>query len=204
MENKVLSKDEFLKHFTPTNKVLIYYSVDQIKMEYEIFKLEELLNGFLKHSIPSEDLEKYLINNKINITLYIYNNLMFSMYLLSSAIIDNKIINSLKDSFYDLYKESFTNFYDYKKDEINWKEHDKCLKKFEINLKKHLIILRDLKIPQAQTLFLCYARIIFEKTQFQAPFRLTAEEALKDSFGLTNLWQEYIKKWDIKNLCLVK
>lgn len=204
MENKVLSKDEFLKHFTPTNKVLIYYSVDQIKMEYEIFKLEDLLNGLLKHSIPSEDLEKYLINNKINITLYIYNNLMFSMYLLSSAIIDNKIINSLKDSFYDLYKESFTNFYDYKKDEINWKEHDKCLKKFEINLKKHLIILRDLKIPQAQTLFLCYARIIFEKTQFQAPFRLTAEEALKDSFGLTNLWQEYIKKWDIKNLCLVK
>lgn len=204
MENKVLSKDEFLKHFTPTNKVLIYYSVDQIKMEYEIFKLEELLNGILKHSIPSEELEKYLINNKINITLYIYNNLMFSMYLLSSAINDNKIINALKDSFYDLYKESFTNFYDYKKDEINWKEHDKCLKTFEINLKKHLIILRDLKIPQSQTLFLCYARIIFEKTQFQAPFRLKAEEALKDSLGLTNLWQEYIKKWDIKNLCLVK
>lgn len=115
MENKVLNKDEFLKHFTPTNKVLIYYSVDQIKMEYEIFKLEELLNGLLKHSIPSEDFEKYLIKNKINITLYIYNNLMFSMYLLSSAIIDNKVINALKDSFYDLYKDSFNNFYDYKK-----------------------------------------------------------------------------------------
>lgn len=201
MENKVLSKDEFLKHFTPTNKVLIYYSVDQIKLEYEIFKLEYLLNGFIRHSIPSEELEESL-KNKINITLYIYNNLMFSMYLLSSAINDNNIINALKDSFYDLYKESFNIFYDYKEDKINWKEHDKCLKTFEINLKKNLIILRNLQLPQAQTFFLCYARTIFEKTQFQAPFRLTQEEAMRDSLGLTNLWKEYFIRWDINKLML--
>lgn len=64
------------------------------------------------------------------------------------------------------------------------------------------MILRGLKIPQAQTLFLCYARTIFEKTQFQAPFRLTAEESIRDSLGLTNLWKEYYGSWEINKLML--
>ena len=203
MENKVLSKVQFCKNIEPYNVKLYRYSVDQIKMEYEIFKLKNLFNGIISICIPTEEEEPQLITNKINITLYVYNNLMFSMNLLDTAISNDKVVNSLKDAMYDIYKESFNTFYDIKNDKIDWNKHDKYLKTFRTSLKNHLIILRDLGSFEAQSFILCYARTVFEKRQFQAPYRFSIEEATRDAMGLTNLWIEYLQKWKLKELFLV-
>jgi hypothetical protein len=202
MENKVLSKEEFCKKIIPQNPNLLFFTSGQIKLEYETFKLDKLLNGIFYHCVPTEEIEIQLNKKKINITMYIYNNLMFSINLLSTTLHNNDIITALKDSFYELYKESFKEFYDKNRNMIIWNDHDKYLKTFEISLKKHLNILYSYGSMQAQSLFLFYARTIFEKRQFQAPMRLSFEEAEKDAKGLSNLWKEYLDKWDIQKLLL--
>ena len=76
---KVLNKDEFCKNIKPQNPKLLYLSSSQIKLEYENFKLSQLLNGIFYNCVPTDEIEIQLNNHNINITLYIYNNLMFSI-----------------------------------------------------------------------------------------------------------------------------
>jgi hypothetical protein len=193
MGDKVLSKDKYCKNIISLNPLLNCLNSIKIQLEYKTFGIEPLLNGILIVCTPTEEEEIMLNKSSIDIILYVYNNILYSIDMLLT-INDDKLINALNDACYDIYKDSFTM--------INNTTHDKELKIFEIKLMKHLKMF--LKSHPAQIIFLCFARCVFTKRQFQAPVRKTAEEAVKDALGFTNLWQEYLEIWNIRSVLILK
>jgi hypothetical protein len=211
MEPVMLTKEQFfsINRVTKYNKILNDIDANIIEINYGIHSVYGLLNIILGLCVPEEQIEEKLHKSKINIDEYIYDNLSCMIGKIVK-VLENRnipIILQLKDAFWDIYidlNENKFNPPDPNK-EFDFKKHDIALESFKNIIIKHSIILynnREIKCVNENekvglTLFICFARSIFELRQFQGPYRLKKEDAIKDSLGRDHLWQEYIDKWDI-------
>jgi hypothetical protein len=196
MYSKIPTKEELFTIRTIPNGRLNILTRVQLVYEYETLGLQKLMNSLIGICIPTDAEEKHIIRYND----YIFVSICCCIGKLLNAIY-NSILLKLSDACWDLLLDARKiDFYDRETNTIKWTEHDKDLKSFEIVLRKHVNILNECK--SCQIMLVIFARTIFEHKQFQAPYRTTPQEAIRDAMGLSrdNLWNEYIEKWGLMYL----
>jgi len=217
---KAITKEDYFSNKSSISKKLVDTNSEVIINEYNKFGLIPLLNGIVGKSVPSEKEEVILLTNNINIDYYIMTNL--SSFIISLVIILNGkdlMVTKLGDAFWEIYNDSAINYFEPPSPEntnnqtisttsttsttqFDFNKHDKSLESFKSILIKHLNIItendQNITKTKSETLVLiCYARSIFECRSFQAPPRLTMEQAIRDSQSREHFWEEYMKIWNI-------
>lgn len=196
MYYQIPNKEELFKiRITPNIKLNIL-TCEQLAFEYETFGLKHLMNGLIGICIPTELEEKHI--QRYND--YIFISICCCIGKLLNSI-NNNILLKLRNYCWELLIDSRKiDFYDRKHNTIKWNEHDNDLKSFETLLRDYVKYLEG--CSSCQIMLVIFARTIFEHKQFQAPFRKSPQEAIRDAMGLSrdNIWNEYIKKWGLMYL----
>jgi hypothetical protein len=198
-------------HGMPPLKTLC--NAEQLGLEYTTFGLSKLVNGLVARSVPAnerQDLEFQHYSPDGSVDTCINLNILGCVASLVCAVpsLENDPnLVALGEAVQELYEcEARYHFSPPRPNvDFNFQAHDLALAKFQECFTKHLIKLAGLEHveliqgdlnPLVMALTV-YARSLFSRSCFQAPPRFTAEEAMRDSLGETDLWLEYLEAWDL-------
>lgn len=207
------NKDDYLKKcysLQCPSPVLFLFLKEIATCHATDYALAAVLENILNFAVPNDIQEIWLREKRINIEQYIKENLQYAIAALHFTFKDKYseepvILKELGNAFYTLTKDAEENAFKppQPKETFDIVKHDYALDAFRrllihfletINALDH--IARDIR-RNASLIIVCFARTLFEMRGFQAPLRLTAEAAIRDSLGETNLWQEYLEKWQL-------
>jgi hypothetical protein len=182
-------------------------TAEQLKLELGLFGLEKLLCALVGHCVPTDAQAEVLFQRRINYERYVYDNTRRCVALLDKALGQEELIAVLGDAVWALSRDAQAHHFAVPQpgEEFDVVQHDMALESFRALLVQYVQALQQSKsstLAQDKRaplwhLLMCFARSMFEMRQFQAPPRRTAEEALRDAQGETELWPEYLRLWGL-------
>jgi hypothetical protein len=177
---------------------------------YQNIGLSKLLNAVISLSVPATESDEAIFVKKSRdgrIDTCIRDNLMGSVCLLASAVLNDAKLVVLGETFRDLYECGQAHRFEppHPDKPFDYEAHDRSLEKFKECLTTQLIKvsqLQQVELIEGRTNPLTLALVVYGRSQFesccyQGPPRLTLEEATRDANGESDLWAEYLETWDL-------
>lgn len=165
--------------------------------------------GLVSRSVPKTEVDERVFaffSRDRRVDTCIHDNILGSITRLYCATPKDTRVTAMTEAFQQLYNCALEYSFDppTPNKPFDAKAHDEALIKFRKCFTAGLERLHDLHnavlvdgTNPFTLAFLVYARAQFEARGFQAPPRLSAEEAVRDAMGETDLWAEYLQAWGL-------